>query len=77
VIDQDVSRASRLVAAGYVLAVLMPPIGFAIGVVLVNNADKRAVKHGLWTIALAVVAAFVLFVVLIISTHSTLGEGSG
>jgi hypothetical protein len=74
---QQLSRSPRLLGAGYFFAVVVPPIGFGIGVVLVSGSDKRTIKHGLQIIALAVVAAFVLFVILIVSTHSTLGEGSG
>jgi ABC-type Fe3+ transport system permease subunit len=74
---QQVSRISRLLAAGYFFAVVIPPIGFGIGVVLVNGSDKRTIRHGIQIIALAVVAAFALFVILIISTHSTAGEGGG
>jgi hypothetical protein len=70
-------RISRLVLAGYLLAVAMPPAGFAIGVVLVNGSEKRAIRHGIWMIALSVLVAFVLFVVLVIATHSTAGEGGG
>jgi hypothetical protein len=75
--DPAAPRTSRLVLAGYVLAVVMPPAGFAIGVVLVNDSEKRAIRHGIWTIALSVLAAFVFFVVLVIATHSTAGEGGG
>jgi hypothetical protein len=73
-VDQAVSRASRLILAGYVLAVAMPIAGFVIGVVLVNRSEARTVKQGVWMIALSVVATFVLFVVLIVSLHSSPGE---
>jgi triphosphoribosyl-dephospho-CoA synthetase len=73
-VDQAISRASRLVIAGYVLAVAMPIAGFVIGVILVNRSEARTVKQGLWMIALSVVATFVLFVILIVSMHTTLGE---
>lgn len=52
----------------------MPIAGFVIGVILVNRSEARTVKQGLWMIALSVVATFVLFVILIVSVHSTLGE---
>jgi hypothetical protein len=74
---QPASRLSKLLAAGYFFAVVLPPIGFTIGVVLVNGSDKRTIRHGVQMIVLAVVAAFVLFVILIVSTHSTAGEGGG
>jgi NADH:ubiquinone oxidoreductase subunit 6 (subunit J) len=73
-LDQTIARASRLLVAGYVLAVVMPIAGFVIGVILVNRSEARTVKQGLWMIALSVAATFVLFVVLIVSVHSTLGE---
>jgi NADH:ubiquinone oxidoreductase subunit 6 (subunit J) len=72
--EQALSRASRLLVAGYVLAVVMPIAGFVIGIILVNRSEARTVKQGVWMIALSVVATFVLFVVLIVSMHTTLGE---
>jgi Mn2+/Fe2+ NRAMP family transporter len=74
-VDQVIARASRLVIAGYVLAVVMPLAGFVLGVILVNRSQARTVKQGVWMIALSVVATFVLFVILIVSMHTTLGEG--
>jgi hypothetical protein len=73
-VDRTISAASRLVIAGYALAVVMPPAGFVIGAILVNRSEARTVKQGIWMIALSVVATFVLFVVLIVSLHTTLGE---
>ena len=63
--------------AGYVVSVLLPIVGFIIGAVLVNRPEKPLIKQGLWMMALSVVAAFVLFVVLIVGTHSALIEGNG
>ena len=68
---------SRLVVAGYILAVVMPVVGFVVGVVLVNRSEKRTIKQGVWMIALSVVMAFLFFVALIISVHSSGGvEGA-
>jgi hypothetical protein len=72
--DRAIARASRLVIAGYVLAVVLPPAGFVIGVILVNRPQARTIKQGVWMIALSVVATFVLFVLLIVGLHTTLGE---
>jgi hypothetical protein len=63
--------------AGYVVAVVLPIVGFVVGVILVNRPEKASIRQGLWMIALSVAAAFVLFVVLIVSTHSALLEGNG
>jgi hypothetical protein len=43
----------------------------------VNRPEKPLIKQGLWMMALSVVAAFVLFIVLIVGTHSPLIEGNG
>jgi hypothetical protein len=63
--------------AGYVVAVVLPIVGFIVGVVLVNRPEKPLIRQGLWMMALSVVATFVLFVVLIVGTHSALVEGNG
>jgi hypothetical protein len=55
----------------------MPIAGFVIGVILVNRSAPRTIKQGVWMIALSVIATFVFFVVLIISLHTTNGEGGG
>jgi uncharacterized membrane protein YeaQ/YmgE (transglycosylase-associated protein family) len=75
--DEHGSITRGRAAAGYVVAVVLPIVGFVIGVILVNRPEKASIKQGLWMIALSVVAAFVLFVVLIVSTHSALLEGNG
>jgi hypothetical protein len=65
--------ASRLIVAGYILAVVFPIVGFVIGVVLVNRSDKREIRHGIWMIAISVLTAFILFVGLTVVSH---GSGS-
>jgi hypothetical protein len=65
------------VIAGYVVAVVLPIVGFIIGAVLVNRPEKPLIRQGLWMMALSVIAAFVLFLVLIVGTHSPLIEGNG
>jgi len=63
-------RLAPLVVAGYILAVVMPPAGLAIGVILLTRPPKTAFKQGLWIIALSVLVGFVFFVALILSSHS-------
>jgi len=68
-------RLPGLALAGYVLAVLFPPAGFGIGVLLANRDDREQVRHGFWMIGVSVVAAFVLFVVLIAASHGAGASG--
>jgi hypothetical protein len=65
------------VIAGYLVAVVLPIVGFIVGAVLVNRPEKPLIRQGLWMMALSVIAAFVLFLVLIVGTHSALIEGNG
>jgi hypothetical protein len=46
----------RLVVVGYILAVAMPPLGFAVGLVLMLSAGVRS-KHGVWVVLVSIVAA--------------------
>ena len=69
--------ASRLIVAGYILAVVFPIVGFVIGVVLVNRSDKREIRHGIWMIAISVLAAFILFVGLTVVSHGSGSEEEG
>jgi hypothetical protein len=52
-----------VVVVGYILAVAMPPVGFAIGLVLMLSARRRS-KHAAWIALLSIVAA-VIWVLLI------------
>jgi zinc transporter ZupT len=69
--------ASRLIVAGYILAVVFPLVGFVIGVVLVNRSDKREIRHGIWMIAISVLAGFILFVGLTVVSHGSGSEEEG
>ena len=55
----DSASTYRFVVLAYIIAFSMPPIGFILGVVLAVRFDKPVAKHGLWVIALSVVAALV------------------
>jgi hypothetical protein len=47
----------RIVVLGYVLALGMPPIGFAIGALLAVGPAKVRSRHGLWIILVSIIAA--------------------
>jgi hypothetical protein len=46
----------RLVVLGYLLAVAVPPLGFALGLVLLLSAGVRS-RHGAWIVLISIVAA--------------------
>ena len=50
---------SGLVIVGYILAALMPGIGFILGIVVATRPDKAIAKHGVWIIVVSVVAFIV------------------
>lgn len=47
-------EASGTVVAGYIFAVLMPLIGFIIGLTQINRS-----RHGIWVVIVSIVAFFV------------------
>jgi hypothetical protein len=53
------ASAYRLVVLAYIIAASMPPIGFILGLILAIRFDKPTSKHGVWVIAVSVVAALV------------------
>lgn len=48
--------AYRLVVAGYIVAIAMPPIGFVLAIVLARRPAKAYAKHWPWIMAISVVA---------------------
>jgi len=50
-------RIQRLVVLGYITAVVMPPVGLIMGLVLAIRLAKPNSRQGLWIILLSVVAA--------------------
>jgi hypothetical protein len=48
----------RLIVVGYILALAMPPIGFAIGLVLMLSPSLRS-RHGVWIMLFSIVAAVI------------------
>lgn len=71
--DGALPGMSRLIVAGYILALVMPLFGLVVGVVLLNRPDKLEIKHGIWITAVSIVAGFVFFLALILNAH---GAGS-
>jgi hypothetical protein len=48
----------RAVVVSYILAVAVPPLGFAAGLVLMLSSRLRS-KHGAWIVLLSIVAAVI------------------
>jgi hypothetical protein len=63
-----------VVVVGYILAVAVPPLGFAIGVGLILSSRQRS-KHAAWMVLLSVVAAGIW--VLLISAGALKQTGQG
>ncbi len=61
-------RAGGLVALGYITALLMPLIGFILGIVVATRPAKVTSKHGAVIILLSIIA-FVAYVAIIM--HGT------
>jgi hypothetical protein len=57
------------VVLGYVMAILMPLVGFIIGVVLATRPDRRS-KHG-WRVIAVSCVAFTIYLALIISAANS------
>jgi hypothetical protein len=49
---------------GYILAVVIPLVGFILGIVVVTRSEKAVSKHGPFIIVVSVVA-FIVYVALI------------
>ncbi len=54
-----------LVVVGYITAVLLPIVGFILGIVAATRRDEpRTARHGVWVIVVSVVAFFVWYAIL-------------
>lgn len=49
--------AYRLVVAGYIVAVAMPPIGFVLAIVLARRQARPYATHWRWIMLISIVAA--------------------
>jgi hypothetical protein len=64
---------SGLVIVGYVTAVVIPIVGFILGIVCATRRDEpQTARHGVWVIVLSVLA-FVIWVAIISSNNSSYG----
>jgi hypothetical protein len=54
----------RLVVLAYITSVAMPPVGLVLGMVLVIRFTAAESKHGLWIIAISIVALVVWYLLL-------------
>jgi Protein of unknown function (DUF2510) len=52
---------SNLVSGGYIFAVVMPLIGFVLGLVAVTRPEPATSKHGMKIIGLSIVAFIIYF----------------
>jgi len=68
-VNEASSSSPGLIGAGYIFAVLIPLVGFILGIVVATRPDNRTSKHGIWIIVLSVVV-FVIFLAAITSSHS-------
>ena len=65
-------EVSPLVCVSYVLAWLMPVVGFILGIVVVTRPDEEVAKHGVWIVVVSVVSFVVgLLMILLLSAGST------
>ena len=54
--DPTQATNQRVVVVGYILAVAVPPLGLAIGIVLLLPRGVRS-KHGVWIALVSILAA--------------------
>jgi RNA polymerase subunit RPABC4/transcription elongation factor Spt4 len=60
---------SGLVITGYVFAVLIPIVGFILGIIAASTGDRRSSGHGIWVILLSVVV-FLVWLAIVSSAGS-------
>jgi hypothetical protein len=64
----------RVLVVGYILAVAMPPLGFAIGLALMLSARRRS-RHAAWIALLSIVAAAIWVVLINAGALKQTGQG--
>ena len=64
-VQQPEERAGGIVVVGYITAVLMPLIGFILGIVVATRPAKATSKHGAWIIVISIVAFFIWLAILV------------
>ena len=65
-VERDGEKAGTFEIVGYIMAVLIPFVGFIMGII--GAAQRR--KHGVWIIVVSVVA-FVIWLALISASYDT------
>jgi hypothetical protein len=62
---QPAQGASGLVVVGYITAVIIPIVGFILGIVAATRRyEPQTARHGVWVIVVSVVAFFVWLAIL-------------
>jgi hypothetical protein len=64
----------RVVVVGYILAVAVPPLGFAIGLVLTLPGRRRS-KHGAWIVLVSIAAAAIWALLISAGALKETGQG--
>ena len=57
-------RARRLVALAYIMAVAMPPIGFALGLVIGVRFSNLRSRHAAWIILVSILASIIWILII-------------
>jgi hypothetical protein len=70
-VQQSEERAGGLVVVGYITAVLMPLIGFILGIVVATRPAKVTSRHGARIIVVSIVAFFIWIAIVVHAGQST------
>jgi ABC-type dipeptide/oligopeptide/nickel transport system permease component len=68
--SMQADRPRGLIVLGYLTAILMPPIGFILGIVAVTRPNRWAAKHGVGVIVASIVVPVLWVVLLAAGVHS-------
>ena len=68
--QMEAGRPKGLIVVGYLTAVLMPPIGFILGIVAVTRPNRWAAKHGVGVIVASIVVPVLWVVLIAAGVHS-------
>lgn len=60
-----------LVITGYVMAVIIPIVGFILGIVTITRPNKATSKHGVWIVVLSVAVFFISIVIIVAAAASS------
>jgi len=61
----------RVIVLGYILAASMPPLGLIFGIGVALRTTKLNARHGLWIIAVSIIASGVWAVIILSGALST------